>query len=55
MNVFSFDFCGCGLSEGEYISLGWWEKEDLKMVVDYLKKSGMVSTIGNQFSSFFSF
>ena len=29
ITVFSFDFSGCGQSEGEYISLGWHEKDDL--------------------------
>jgi alpha/beta superfamily hydrolase len=38
ITVFSFDFSGCGLSEGEYISLGWNEKDDLKTVIDYLRE-----------------
>ena len=25
--LFCFDFGGCGLSEGEYVSLGWHERE----------------------------
>lgn len=29
VTLFCFDFAGCGLSEGEYISLGWYEREDL--------------------------
>ena len=44
--LFSFDFCGCGKSEGEYISLGYYEKEDVQCVVDYLLKSKKVSKIG---------
>ena len=32
MTLFSFDFGGCGKSEGEHISLGWWEREDLGAV-----------------------
>ncbi len=47
ISVFSFDFAGCGHSDGEYISLGWYEKDDLKVVIDYLRKSGKISTIGN--------
>jgi hypothetical protein len=41
MNVclFAFDFAGCGRSEGEYISLGWYEREDVEVVIDYLRKS----------------
>ena len=37
MHFFSFDFCGCGLSDGEYISLGIHESEDLKVVVDHIR------------------
>lgn len=37
---------GCGLSEGEYISLGYYEKDDLSVVIKYLRESGKVSTIG---------
>ena len=44
--LFSFDFCGCGKSEGEYISLGHYEKDDVHCVVEYLKKSKKVSKIG---------
>lgn len=46
ITVFSFDFSGCGKSEGDYISLGWYEKDDVKTIVEYLRKSGTVSTIG---------
>ena len=46
ITFFCFDFSGSGRSDGEFISHGWWEREDLKIVVDYLRKSGKVSTIG---------
>lgn len=46
ITVFTFDFSGCGMSEGEYISLGWYEKDDLKTVIDYLRLTQKVSTIG---------
>ena len=46
MKVFSFDFCGCGKSEGDYISLGYYEKEDVHCIVEYLLKSKKVSKIG---------
>ena len=46
ITVFSFDFAGCGLSEGEYISLGWYERDDVDYVVDYLRKTEKVLTIG---------
>jgi cephalosporin-C deacetylase-like acetyl esterase len=35
--LFGFDFSGCGKSEGEYISLGYYEKEDVEVVVKYLR------------------
>ena len=46
ITVFSFDFSGCGRSEGEYISLGWYEKEDVSCIIEFLRKSNKVSTIG---------
>ena len=46
ITVFSFDFCGCGQSEGEYISLGYYEKLDVHCIIEYLLKSKKVSKIG---------
>ncbi len=46
ITLFCFDFAGCGLSEGEYISLGWFERDDLAMIIDYLRENRRVSTIG---------
>jgi len=46
INVFAFDFSGCGKSEGEYISLGYYEKLDLRIVVDFVYKLPNVSAIG---------
>jgi pimeloyl-ACP methyl ester carboxylesterase len=46
ITLFCFDFAGCGLSEGEYISLGWYERDDLNQIVEYLRKERRVSTIG---------
>ena len=46
ITVFAFDFCGCGQSDGEYISLGYYEKKDVHCVVEYLIKSKKVSKIG---------
>jgi fermentation-respiration switch protein FrsA (DUF1100 family) len=46
ITIFSFDFAGCGKSEGEYISLGWYERDDVDVVVEWLRKSNKVSTIG---------
>ena len=46
VNLLVFDYIGCGLSEGEYISLGWNEKDDLKILVDYAKEMFNVSAVG---------
>uniref|UniRef100_A0A6U2XCH7 Serine aminopeptidase S33 domain-containing protein n=1 Tax=Paramoeba aestuarina TaxID=180227 RepID=A0A6U2XCH7_9EUKA len=45
ITLFTFDFSGCGMSEGEYISLGHFEKDDVVAVIDYLRKSESVSRI----------
>lgn len=29
IGLLSFDFSGAGRSEGEYISLGWYERDDV--------------------------
>ena len=46
ISVFAFDFAGSGLSDGEYISLGWFEREDLAMVVEHLRFTGRTNHIG---------
>jgi alpha-beta hydrolase superfamily lysophospholipase len=46
ITLFCFDFAGCGNSGGEYISLGWFERDDLNLIVEYLRKERKVSTIG---------
>jgi len=46
ITLFAFDFAGCGKSEGEYISLGWYERDDVEVVIEHLRKSNKVSTIG---------
>ena len=46
VTVFSFDFAGCGKSDGDYISLGWYETLDLQCVISFLRKEKRVSTIG---------
>lgn len=45
ISLCSFDFSGCGLSEGEYISLGWHEKDDVDFVVQYLLKERNIKKI----------
>lgn len=46
LTVFAFDFSGSGLSGGEYVTLGYQEEEDLRVVIDYLSHHEMVSSIG---------
>jgi dipeptidyl aminopeptidase/acylaminoacyl peptidase len=46
INLFVLDFAGCGLSEGEFISLGWHEKDQVGIVVDFLEKLPGVGKIG---------
>ncbi|KAL4501612.1 hypothetical protein ABPG72_018663 [Tetrahymena utriculariae] len=37
--LFCFDFAGAGKSDGQYVTLGINESEDLSLVVDYIKNS----------------
>lgn len=37
ISVFCFDFAGCGCSDGKYISLGYYENQDLDVVIDMLE------------------
>ncbi|CAH8316128.1 unnamed protein product [Eruca vesicaria subsp. sativa] len=46
ITIFTLDFSGSGVSGGEYVTLGWNEKDDLKAVVEYLRTDGNVSLIG---------
>ena len=46
INLFVFDFAGCGLSEGEYLSLGYHEKDDIKIIIDFICNLPGVSNIG---------
>ena len=45
ISLFCFDFAGCGLSGGEYISLGWWERDDVVMIIEHLRQNRRVNTI----------
>ena len=44
-SVLALDFCGSGLSQGKYVSLGYHEKNDIATVVEFLWESGQVSNI----------
>lgn len=43
--VFALDFSGSGLSEGEWVTLGAFEVEDLGTAVQYLREEGSTSTV----------
>jgi len=43
--VFAFDFAGSGKSDGEHVTLGYYEREDLMCVVAHLRATDVVSTI----------
>jgi len=45
VDLFSFDFSGCGNSDGEWVTLGWKEKSDLTAVLSYLEKTGTTSKV----------
>lgn len=46
LTVVAFDCAGCGKSDGEYISLGYYERDDLQCVTQYLREHAKVSTVG---------
>ena len=46
INLFVFDFAGSGLSEGEYITLGYREAEDLDVIIQFIEKLPGVGKIG---------
>ena len=43
--VFAFDFAGSGKSDGQFVSLGYFEREDLMCVIAHLRATNVVSTI----------
>lgn len=45
ITMVALDFAGSGHSEGDFVSLGYYEKDDLKAVIEYLRASGRVSRI----------
>eukprot|EP00850_Spirogloea_muscicola_P013079 SM000087S23361 [mRNA] locus=s87:252103:261379:- [translate_table: standard] len=46
ITVLALDFAGSGLSDGEYVSLGCFEMEDLATVIKYLREEGRTSLVG---------
>jgi dienelactone hydrolase len=45
-SVVCFDFSGSGNSDGEFVTLGYYEKDDLEAVVEYLRKNDQTTRIG---------
>ena len=45
ISLFCFDFAGTGLSQGKYISLGFFEKDDVSTVVNHLKNEEKIEKI----------
>ena len=45
MGFFSVDFGGCGISDGGMVTLGYREREDVEVVLDYLKSQASVSFV----------
>jgi pimeloyl-ACP methyl ester carboxylesterase len=46
ISVFTFDFGGCGQSGGEYVTLGYYEKEDVELIINYLRNTLKIDKIG---------
>ena len=46
INLFVIDFPGCGLSGGEYISLGYHESDDVKVIIDFIENLPGTGRIG---------
>lgn len=46
VSVVCFDAAGSGKSEGEYVSLGWFEKDDVATIVNHLRDTHMAERIG---------
>jgi fermentation-respiration switch protein FrsA (DUF1100 family) len=40
------DFAGCGVSEGEFISLGYYEQIDAKLVIQHVKSWKPITEFG---------
>ncbi|GFR51828.1 hypothetical protein Agub_g14291 [Astrephomene gubernaculifera] len=46
VSVFTLDFAGSGLSDGQWVTLGSEEVEDVEAAVEHLRAGGRVSTLG---------
>jgi len=46
ITLFCLDMSGSGHSDGEYVSLGFYERDDLAVAIEHLRQSGKVGCIG---------
>ena len=46
LNLVTFDFSGCGKSQGDWVTLGHKEVHDLQAVIEYIYENKRVSAIG---------
>jgi len=44
-SLLTFDFSGSGISDGEYVSLGWYESMDVQSVVESVRTRSEVGNI----------
>lgn len=42
----TFDFSACGNAEGEYVTMGYYEQEDVRLVIKYISKMIKIRNIG---------
>ncbi len=45
VDLFTFDFSGCGNSEGQWVTLGWKEVDDLSACLNHLAQAGKTSKV----------
>ena len=45
INLFCFDFCGCGNSDGNFVSLGYFERDDVSCSISYLEANYHINKI----------
>merc|ERR1712187_288099 len=46
ISLFTYDAVGCGLSEGEYVSLGWHERDVLDTVIKHIRSFPDCGSVG---------
>ena len=45
ISLVALDFSGCGHSEGDFVTLGWHERDDVSTVVTHLRANKNISSI----------